>query len=178
MVRDLLSTRIEPDVTAVAFRRQRPGRLLAALLVALTCVLGAPPRAAQAEPASTVAGCRNPDVPRSFHRHLVGAIEVSGNLPRGWAGSPYIAKIVCWQGTAFDPSFLARSDDQIWHGVFAMTSREVETIAGPGMSNETSRIRRITGTVIPEACGCAAGTAPRRVATRALERYRPRAQRW
>jgi hypothetical protein len=52
-------------------------------------------------------------VPRSFHRHLVSAIEVSGNLPRAWAGSPYIAKIVCWQGTAFDPSFRAQSDDQI-----------------------------------------------------------------
>jgi len=75
-------------------------------------------------------------VRRSFHRHLVNAIEVSGNLPRGWAGSPCIAKIVCWQGTAFDPSFRAESDDQIWHGVFVMTTREVETIAGPGMCND------------------------------------------
>jgi acetyltransferase-like isoleucine patch superfamily enzyme len=136
MVRDLSSTRIEPDVTPVAFPRPHPGRLLTVLLVALTCVLVAPPRAPQAEPAPTVAGCRNPDVPRSFHRHLVSAIEVSGNLPGGWAGSPYIAKIVCWQGTAFDPSFRAHSDDQIWHGVFAMTTREVQTIAGPGMSND------------------------------------------
>jgi len=42
MVRE--STRIEPDVTVVAFRRPHPGRLLAAALVALTYVLVAPPR--------------------------------------------------------------------------------------------------------------------------------------
>jgi len=134
-----------------------------AVLLFVLCLLAAPATPSKAAPTPTIAGCRTPDVPPSFHRQLVTAIKVSGNLPKGWAGSPYIAKIVCWQGTAFDPGFYAHSHTQRWHGVFAMTTREVETIAGPGMSNDRYELILTTRCFVHGWTRCPHTTANRRV---------------
>ena len=64
------------------------------------------------------------------------AIRASGNLPNAWAASPYLAKIVCWQDTAFDAGFLAIDAGHRWHGVFAMTVEEMKEIRGPWLSND------------------------------------------
>ena len=75
-------------------------------------------------------------MPDRFREHLVSAIRASGNLPIAWADSPYLAKIVCWQDTAFDTAFVARDAGRSWHGVFAMTVQEMRMIAGPWLSND------------------------------------------
>jgi hypothetical protein len=76
--------------------------------------------------------CDTPTVPSWFHRNLVKAVKVSGDLPAKWAHTSYIAKIVCWQGANFQPRFAARDNNHHrWHGMFVMTSRELATIAGP-----------------------------------------------
>lgn len=79
-------------------------------------------------------------MPKGFHDHLVTAVRVSGNLPAGWAGSRYLAKIVCWQGTGFDTTFRARAPEHLWHGVFAMTVAEMKMIAGPWLSNDPNEL--------------------------------------
>jgi peptidase M23-like protein len=80
--------------------------------------------------------CRSPHIPAHFRKHVVTAIRLSGNLPIAWADSPYLAKIICWQGTKFDTSFVARAPWHRWHGEFAMTVEEMRTIAGPWLSND------------------------------------------
>ena len=71
-------------------------------------------------------------MPPWFHRYLVKAVKVSGDLPPTFARSPFIAKIVCWQGADFDGRFVAHDKPyHQWHGIFAMTSRELQTVAGP-----------------------------------------------
>jgi hypothetical protein len=84
---------------------------------------------------STPSGCHDPQVPRHFHKQLVTAIRLSRNLPMAWADSPNIPKIICWQDTSFDTSFVARAPWHRWHGEFAMTVEEMRTIAGPWLSN-------------------------------------------
>ena len=79
--------------------------------------------------------CTQPTVPAWFHKSLVTAIHVARDLQPSWAGSPYIGKIVCWQGTGFDVKFHARNNSyHRWHGLFAMTTQELQTSAGVWMT--------------------------------------------
>jgi peptidase M23-like protein len=75
-----------------------------------------------------------PITPDWFHASLVKAVRVSGDLPSSWADSPYLEKIVCWQGSGFDVTFTAIGDtfDRV-HGLYSMTTAEVQTMAGPWM---------------------------------------------
>jgi hypothetical protein len=118
--------------------RARRLRLVAWLPVVLIAASFIPPLggAARAGPQPTLAECRRPEVPASFHRQVRLAIRLSGNLPREWSASPYLAKIVCWQGTGFSTGFRAYGPRQTWLGVFAMSKREMQTIAGPWLSND------------------------------------------
>ena len=115
------------------WRRRALAGFAAALVLASGSVVVTPPASA----AVTKPGdCQRPEVPSRFHKQVVTAIRVSGNLPMAWADSPSLAKIVCWQDTAFDPAFLARAPWHRWHGEFAMTVEEMKTIAGPWLSND------------------------------------------
>jgi hypothetical protein len=81
--------------------------------------------------------CNHPSQPVQplwFHRQLIAAIRISGDLPARWARSPDIASIVCWQGTSFAPRFAARGPGHRWHGIFAMTTQELQTMFGPWMT--------------------------------------------
>lgn len=124
---------IASQTTQGALRR----RVSVAFVVTMLLVSGplaASPVASAAD--MKPADCRNPKVPSRFHDRVVAAIRLSGNLPIAWADSPYLAKIVCWQDTAFDAGFFARAPGHRWHGVFAMTVQEMKTIAGPWLSND------------------------------------------
>jgi hypothetical protein len=115
----------------------RAARALSLILATLLIVTGTLTEQAHAtgvDHVTRVNLCWQPAAPRWFHRDLVTAIRLSGDLPRGWAGSPSIARIVCWQDTNFDAAFHAHGNGQRWHGLFAMTVPEVESIAGPWMS--------------------------------------------
>jgi peptidase M23-like protein len=109
-----------------------------AIAVAASVLLAAPPPAAAANRAA--AKCRNPDIPRKFHRHLVTAIRVSGNLPKAWAESPNIPRIICYQHTGFDTDFRATTYKHVFHGLFAMTVEEMKTIGGPWLSNDRNEL--------------------------------------
>lgn len=109
------------------------------IALAAGVLLAAPPPAV-AGAARSVASCRNPDVPKKFHRHLVTAIQASGNLPKGWADSPNIARIICYQHTGFDTDFRATGYKHIWHGLFAMTVEEMKDIMGPWLSNDRTEL--------------------------------------
>src|SRR5262249_7306283 len=85
---------------------------------------------------SKPASCRDPKIPRRFHHEVVTAIAVSRDLPAGWAGSPYIAKIVCWQDKGFSTTFFGRGPDHVWHGPFARTVQEMKSIQGPALGND------------------------------------------
>lgn len=78
--------------------------------------------------------CRHATAPARFHRQVVRAIGLSRDLPPSWGSSPYLARIVCWQGTLFRPGFLARGPHHAWHGIFAMTTQEMQTIYGRWMT--------------------------------------------
>ena len=118
-------------------------RLLTVVVtIALVAGLGAVRLAASMAPATAPAAsvqpiglqavaCDTPTVPSWFHRNLVKAVKVSGDLPPNWANKAYIAKIACWQGANFQPQFAAHDANHRWHGIFVMTSRELATIAGP-----------------------------------------------
>jgi Peptidase family M23 len=108
--------------------------------VASSTLLAAPVPSAVASTRNAVDRCRNPDVPRKFHRHLVTAIRVSGNLPAGWARSPNIPRIICYQHTGFDTDFRDTAYKHVWHGLFAMTVEEMRTIAGPWLSNDRNEL--------------------------------------
>jgi Peptidase family M23 len=110
-----------------------------ATVFAITALLTGPATVVPAASA-TLADCRHPHVPPRFHRHLVVAIRLSRNLPRRWADSPNIPRIVCWQGSGFSTTFLARGYGQVWRGLFAMTTREMKTIAGPWLSNDRDEL--------------------------------------
>lgn len=85
---------------------RRHGRWIGPVLIAASLVpsLGG---GARAGTQPTLADCRRPDTPKGFHHQLRLAIRLSGNLPPDWAGSPYIPKIACWQGTGFSTGFQA-----------------------------------------------------------------------
>jgi hypothetical protein len=118
---------------------RRATTVLVTAMLLVGAALGAAP-IASARASITPRECRNPQVPKTFHKHLVTAIKVSGNLPRSWADSPYLAKIVCWQDTSFDAKFLKRGSVQAWHGIFAMTIQEAKSIAGPWLSNDRNEL--------------------------------------
>jgi hypothetical protein len=124
-----------PDVPGA----QRLLRSLAVLVLAAAIVPVAGV-GASAGTQPTLAECRRPSTPSAFHRHLRLAIRLSGNLSPSWADSPYIPKIVCWQGTGFGTGFRAYGPHQKWIGVFAMTKRELQTIAGPWLSNDRNEL--------------------------------------
>src|SRR5690242_3703271 len=78
--------------------------------------------------------CRHPDTPAWFQQAVVTSIGVSKGIPGWWADSPYLPRIVCWQGTGFDKDFRAQGGPlHVWHGIFAMTVEELQTIQGPWM---------------------------------------------
>jgi hypothetical protein len=78
--------------------------------------------------------CQHPDTPAWFHQAVVTSIGVSKGIPGWWADSPYLPRIVCWQGTRFDKDFRAQGGSlHVWHGIFAMTVEELQTIQGPWM---------------------------------------------
>ena len=113
-------------------RRLMTLALLATVLAAGTFARPMPASAAVKEPRD----CRHPSVPARFHKEVVTSIRASKDLPNAWARSPYLAKIACWQGTAFDTRFHAHAPEHVWHGVFAMTVQEMKTIAGPALGND------------------------------------------
>jgi Peptidase family M23 len=78
--------------------------------------------------------CNHPAQPAWFHPQVLAAIRISADIPASWATSPYIARIVCRQGTGFNPGFTAIGGGQQWHGMFAMTVEEMQTIFGPWMT--------------------------------------------
>jgi len=124
-------------VPAAASRRAIAAVLASALLFGLALDAVVVPAAVAGDAGSvTIADCRTPEIPKDLHRNLVAAIRASRNLPRAWARSPYVARILCWQDTGFDPGFTATGYGQQWYGVFAMSVREMQTIAGPWMSND------------------------------------------
>jgi hypothetical protein len=115
----------------------RCARVLVVVVSAVLLESGAasqPPLASAA--VSAPGDCHNPQVPPRFHKHVVTAIRLSGNLPIAWADSADLPKIICWQDTAFDTAFFARAPRHRWHGEFAMTVEEMKTIAGPWLSND------------------------------------------
>ena len=114
--------------------------------------------------------CRNPQVPRSFHKHVVTAIRISRNLPRSWADSPYLPKIVCWQDTAFDTRFRARAPEHLWHGVFAMTVQEMKTIQGPWLSNDRDELILNSNCFVNGWDACPHSTANTRIVQRRRRR--------
>src|SRR5438552_705842 len=118
--------------------------MVAFALAVATLVAGTTPSASasarthgSAKPSVRADDCSNPTPPDTFHDNLVTAIGISRDLPTGWANSPYIANIVCWQGTNFDVTFSAAGGTyHHWYGIFAMTVQEVQTIAGPWMISD------------------------------------------
>ncbi|HEX3299952.1 MAG TPA: M23 family metallopeptidase [Actinomycetota bacterium] len=116
-----------------AARRSRLVAALATLMLLAGVDAGAPTPASAAVAAPS--DCRSPNVPPHFHTQVATAIRLSRNLPMAWSKSPYLAKIVCWQDTGFDTSFVARAPWHRWHGEFAMTVEEMRTIAGPWLSD-------------------------------------------
>ena len=87
---------------------------------------------ASANPPAAPAACRHPTVPDWFHDSLVTSIRISKDLHPGWADSPSIASIICWQGSDFDVGYAAPGDDfHAFHGLFAMTLEELAEVAGP-----------------------------------------------
>ena len=117
--------------------RATPIRGAAAVLVALIIVATVPSVAVSAKEtkASRIAECRRADQPPRFRRQLIDAIRISRDLPIAWADSPNLKRIVCWQGTSFDPGFRAAGDRyHAFRGIFAMTVREMKTIQGTWMT--------------------------------------------
>ena len=85
--------------------------------------------------ATRIRECRSADAPPRFRRQLVTAIRISRDLPMAWVDSPNVRRIVCWQGTGYDKDFReVGTRFHTWHGVFAMTVREMKTIQGTWMT--------------------------------------------
>jgi Peptidase family M23 len=146
---------------AFGARGRRVTRWIVGVAIVASLLPGLSTSATAGQP--TLAACRSPHVPPRFHHHLVVAIRLSGNLPRRWADSPFIPRIVCWQGSGFSTGFLARGYGQVWRGLFAMTKREMQTIAGPWLSNDPDEL------ILDPTCfalgwdGCPATTANTRL---------------
>src|SRR5439155_291009 len=129
-------------VGAAHLRRTMTLCLLATLLATATFARPMPATAA----VSTPSDCRNPPIPTGFHKEVVAAIRASKDLPIAWGRSQYLPKIACWQGTAFDTRFSAHAPEHVWHGLFAMTVREMAEIAGPSLGNDRD------GLILQPAC--------------------------
>ena len=114
------------------------GRTAIALFVAAALALtGSIAVASSAAAAvSNPSACRNPQIPSGFRKAVATAVKVSRDLPGGWAHSPYLAKIVCWQDTAFDAAFVADGPQHHWHGMLAMTTEEMRSVEGPSLGND------------------------------------------
>ncbi len=98
------------------------------------------PATARAE--SPVEQCRDPGTPAWFHDAIVAAIRVSGDIEPSWADSKYVPKIICWQGTGFRKDFKAKGGPRhVWHGMFAMTAEEMQTIFGAWMTRTRGAFR-------------------------------------
>ena len=115
-------------------------RTAVALFVAAALVITGSGSVADAPAASAAVSsphdCENPQVPSGFRSAVATAVKVSRDLPAGWGRSPYLAKIVCWQDTAFDTAFVADGPQHRWHGVFAMTTQEMRSVEGPALGND------------------------------------------
>jgi hypothetical protein len=85
--------------------------------------------------------CNHAGRPAWFQRQLVTAIRISRDLPASWARSSYLGPIVCWQGTNFRARFAAREGVQRWHGIFAMTVEEMQTVFGTWMTASRNAYR-------------------------------------
>jgi len=133
---------VRVPIGATHLRRMMTLSLLATVLAAGTFVRPLPASAAVSRPRD----CRNPSIPTGFHREIVTAIRASRDLPIAWGRSPYLPKIACWQGTGFDTRFSAHAPGHVWHGLFAMTVREMAEIAGPSLGNDRK------GLVLQPAC--------------------------
>jgi Peptidase family M23 len=109
-------------------------------LVPLAVVLSFAPASAAA--ATSTERCQRAAPPDWFQPSVARAVAVSGDLPSSWATSPYVARIVCRQGSGFDPTF-SRAGDRfhVWHGLFAMTTEELQTIAGPWMIRDRNGLQ-------------------------------------
>jgi hypothetical protein len=124
------------DIEGMVRVRVRASTVLAVAALIASALLGTSPVAFAGDAVATARECRSPKVPAAFHERVVTAIRLSGNLPRSWARSRNLSRIVCWQDTAFRSSFVEGGPDHVWHGVFAMTVQEAKTIAGPWLSND------------------------------------------
>jgi hypothetical protein len=117
-------------------------RAIAAGLVVAASLLPSPSASAERPPRADLEGCYRPDAPRSFHRHVVRAIRISGDLPRAWSTSPLVAKLACWQGSGFRTDFRdRRGGSHVWHGLFAMTVEEMQTVFGRWMTADRDAFR-------------------------------------
>jgi hypothetical protein len=129
---------MEPSGTRLSVSRRAARALRRSLVsgLAALALIGGIVQVAAPASASVVTpdGCNHAAAPPWFHRQIVAAIRISGDLPAGWAGSPFIAQIVCWQGTRFGPGFAARRGGHHWHGIFAMTIQELQTMFGTWMT--------------------------------------------
>lgn len=116
-----------------------PRARIALISVISIAVLAGPTAGQQASatpfsgtPARFANPCSSPTAPSWFQRDLARAVKASGDLPANWAHSRYVVKIACWQGLTFRVTFAAHDNNyHRWHGMFAMTGRELATIAGP-----------------------------------------------
>jgi hypothetical protein len=118
--------------------------VVAALSVSLTAAPanGAPASSSPTDASALEGKCRHPTVPDWFHDSLVTAIDISRDLDPSWADSPYIARIVCWQGSDFDVGFAPPGDDDhAFHGMFAMTVEEMEMVMGPWRISDRDAFR-------------------------------------
>jgi Peptidase family M23 len=113
---------------AANVRRGMFGWVAVLVVAAVFAVGGARPANA------TPAPCDHPAPPAWFHDAVANSIQIAKGIPAWWADSPYLAKIVCWQGTGFHKAFEAKGGPlHTWHGIFAMTVEELQTIQGPWM---------------------------------------------
>ena len=111
-------------------------RRIVSSLVGLALIGGILQVAASAPASASVVvpgACNHPAEPAWFHRQVVAAIHISNDLPASWGRSPFIAQIACWQGARFRPAFAARGPGHRWHGIFAMTVEEMQTVTGQWM---------------------------------------------
>lgn len=117
-------------------RAMNVSRLAVSASIAVMLALGALIPPASATPGRPPVGsCFHPKTPHRFHQQVVTAIRVSRDLPHSWAAAPEVAKIVCWQGTDFKTDFVAHGRAYYdWHGMFAMTTQEMQTIFGRWMT--------------------------------------------
>ncbi|HXJ64712.1 MAG TPA: M23 family metallopeptidase [Actinomycetota bacterium] len=113
------------------------GLTAGALVVGTFAVTGFLPASAAPHRAAAPPSCDQPNPPAWFHDAVVRSITTAKGIPKWWADTPYLAKIACWQATGFRTDFQAKGGPlHVWHGIFAMTVEEMQTIAGPWMIHD------------------------------------------